>query len=193
MRVCLFLSLLSLNGFAASPMIFGVRGGAPFTDTNSITGAALNNLGIAERRFQIGPTLGVRLPLGFSLEGDALYNRQTLELAGFASTNSSSWEFPVMLKFTAGSQSVAPVFGAGAAVRHISDYGNVPGFLFNGLSSPNTVGFVAAGGFRLKLGPVNITPEVRYTRWGGDTFSQSLFNLLPLSRNEGSVLVGITF
>ncbi len=193
MRTCLFLALLSLHAFAAGPLIFGVRGGAPFTDANSITGAALNNFGIAERRFQIGPTLGVRLPLGFSVEGDALYSRQTLDLAQLASTHSSSWEFPVMLRFTAGERAVAPVFGAGATVRHISDYGSVPGFLFNGLASPNTVGFVAAGGLRLKLGPVNITPEVRYTRWGGDTFSQSLLNLLPLSRNEGSVLVGITF
>ncbi len=193
MRACLLLSLLSLNAFAASPLIFGVRGGAPFTDNNTIIGTVTNSLGVTERRFQIGPTLGVRLPLGFSVEGDALYNRQTLDFARFASTNSSSWEFPVMLKFTAGRQSVAPVFGAGTTVRHISNFGTVPGFLFNGATSPNTVGFVAGGGFRLKLGPLNITPEVRYTRWGGDNFSQSLLNLLPLSRNEGSVLVGVTF
>ena len=193
MRAYLLLSLLSLNAFAAGPLIIGARGGAPFTGTNTITGAVTNSLGVAERRLQIGPTLGVRLPLGFSVEGDALYNRQTLDFAQFASTHSSSWEFPVMLKFTAGEQSVAPVFGAGVTVRHISNFGSVPGFLLNGATSPNTVGFVAGGGFRLKLGPVNITPEVRYTRWGGDNFSRSLLNLLPLSRNEGSVLVGVTF
>jgi hypothetical protein len=38
-----------------------------------------------------------------------------------------------------------------------------------------------------------VTPELRYTRWGGDSFSQSLLNLLPLSRNEASFLVGVTF
>jgi hypothetical protein len=193
MRALLAFSLVSLNAFAAGPLIIGVRGGAPFTDTNTVAGAVTNSLGIAERRFQVGPTLGVRLPLGFSVEGDALYSRQSLDLFQFASTSSSSWEFPVMLKFTAGHGAVAPVFGAGATVRHISDFGAVPSFIFNGATSPNTVGFVAGGGFRLKLGPVNITPEVRYTRWSGDSFSQSFLNLLPLSRNEGSVLVGVTF
>ncbi|HWQ54411.1 MAG TPA: hypothetical protein VN442_12060, partial [Bryobacteraceae bacterium] len=73
------------------------------------------------------------------------------------------------------------------------NFGSVPGFLFNGATSPNTVGFVAGAGLRLKLGPVNITPEIRYTRWGADSFSQSLLDVFPLSRNEGSVLLGVTF
>ncbi len=193
MRTTLLLSLLSLNAFAAGPLIIGVRGGAPFGGNNTITNSLTSSLGLTQRRLEIGPTLGVRLPLGFSVEGDALYNRQTLDFAQFASTSSSSWDFPVMLKFTAGHQAIAPVFGAGVTVRHIGDFGAVPGFLFNGVTSPNTVGFVAGGGLRLKLGPVDITPEVRYMRWGSNTFSQSLLNLLPLSRNEGSVLVGVTF
>lgn len=193
MRACLLLSFLCLDAFAAGPLIFGVRGGAPFTDTNTATSAVTGALGVAQRRFEIGPTLGVRLPLGFSIEGDALYNRQSLDFLQLGSTNSTSWEFPVMLKFTAGHQAIAPVFGAGATVRHINDFGTVPSFLFNQTTSPNAVGFVAGAGLRLKLGPVNITPELRYTRWGGNSFSQSLGNLLPLNNNEGSVLVGITF
>ena len=70
---------------------------------------------------------------------------------------------------------------------------DVPSFLFSGSTSSNTVGFVAGGGLRFKLGRVDITPEVRYTRWGGGNFSQSLVNLLPLNRNEASILVGVTF
>ena len=193
MRGYLLLAVLSLNAFAAGPLIIGARGGAPFGGTNTITNAVTSGLGVAERRFQIGPTLGVRLPLGFSVEGDALYNRQALNFFQFAGTTSTSWEFPVMLKFTAGHQAIAPVFGAGATVRHVNDFGTIPSFVFNQATSPNTVGFVAGAGLRVKLGPVNITPEIRYTRWGGNSFSQSLVNLLPLDRNEGSVLLGITF
>ena len=193
MRGYLFLAVLSLNAFAAGPIIIGARGGAPFSGNNTVTNAVTSGLGIAERRFQIGPTLGVKLPLGFSVEGDALYNRQALNFFQFAGTTSTSWEFPVMLKFTAGHQAIAPVFGAGATVRHVNDFGTIPSFVFNEATSPNTVGFVAGAGLRLKLGPVNITPELRYTRWGGNSFSQSLLSLLPLNRNEGSVLLGVTF
>lgn len=193
MRGLFVLSLLSLDAFAAGPLIIGVRGGTPFDSGNTITNAVRNSLGSTDRRFQIGPTLGVKLPAGFSVEGDALYNRQALNFFQFAGTTSSSWEFPVMLKYTVGRQSVAPVFGAGVTVRHVSNFGSVPALLTSGATSPTTVGFVAGAGLRLKMGPVSITPELRYMRWGGDNFTQSFFNLLPLNRNEGSVLLGITF
>lgn len=197
MRTFLLLFPLACNVLAAGPIIFGARGGVPFANTtDSLTGA----LGAfsTTQRFAVGPTLGVRLPLGFSMEGDALFNRQTLNFGQFggftaASTHSDSWEFPVMLKFTAGRQTIAPVLGAGVAVRHLNNFGNVPSFLFSGSSSSNTVGFVAGGGLRFKVGPVSITPEVRYTRWSSESFSQSLLNLLPLHRDEASVLVGVTF
>ncbi len=197
MRPTLLLFTLTLNTFAAGPLIFGVRGGAPFTTTTDALTSGLGAIS-SSQRFEVGPTLGVRLPLGFSVEGDALFNRQSLNIGQFAgftavNTHSDSWQFPVMLKFTPGHQLVAPVLGAGVAVRHINDFGNVSSFLLNGTTSSNSVGFVAGGGFRLKVGPVNITPEVRYTRWGGNSFSQALLNLLPLNRNEASVLVGVTF
>ncbi len=184
---------MALDAFAAGPLIIGVRGGAPFDSGNAITNAVRTALGATDRRFQIGPAVGVRLPLNFSVEGDALYNRQSLSFFNFAGTTSSSWEFPVMLKYTVGQQSVAPVFGAGVTLRHVSDFGRLPAFLTGGTNSPTTAGFVAGAGLRLKIGPVSITPELRYMRWGGESFTGSLFNLLPLNRNEGSVLVGVTF
>ncbi len=197
MRAILLLITLALNSQAEGPIIFGVRGGVPFTDMLSSLTSGLGSFA-STQRFEVGPTVGLRLPLGFSVEGDALYNRQTLKLGQFSgfnafSTRSDSWQFPVMLKFTGGGQFIAPVVGAGVSVRHINNFGDVPSYLFNSSTEQNTVGFVAGGGLRIKVGPLNITPEVRYTRWGGSSFSQSLVNLLPLNRNEASVLVGITF
>jgi len=197
MRAFLLLFSITLNTFAAGPIIFGARGGVPFTNSNNSLTGALNSISPTQR-YEIGPTVGVKLPLGFSLEGDALFNRETLNIGQFAginvgSTHSDSWQFPAMLKFTAGRQAIAPVLGAGVVVRHINNFGDVPSFLFSGSTSANTVGFVAGGGLRFKVGPVDVTPEVRYTRWGGNSFSQSLLNLFPLNRNEASFLVGVTF
>jgi hypothetical protein len=194
MRLLVLLFALAMNTFAAGPIMFGVRGGIPFNTTDSVAGRLG---GFSSTRFEVGPTVGVRLPLGLAVEGDALFHREALNLGSFAgfnaNTNSDSWQFPVMLKFTAGRQAIAPVLGAGAVVRHMNNFSQIPAFLLSGATAANTVGFVAGGGVRFRAGKVEITPEVRYTRWGGDSFSQSLLNFLPLSRNEASFLLGVTF
>ncbi len=200
MRTLIIVSALSFNAFAASPLIFGVRGGAPITNNNPVDTFS-NSLGALSptHRFEVGPTLGVRLPLGFSIEGDALYNRQSLDTGAQVlglnqfSTSSSSWDFPVLLKFTAGHHAIAPVFGAGMTVRHLNNFGDIGSYVFNATTSQNSVGFTASGGVRCKLGPVNITPEIRYTRWNSNSLTQAVTNFLPLSQNEASVLVGLTF
>src|SRR5262245_5117829 len=102
MRAFFVLVVLSANSFAAGPILFGARGGTSFTDTNS---GLIGNLGSASlaRSYLIGPTVGVRLPLGFSVEGDALYKRQSLSfgnlLGSSLAPHADSWEFPVMAKF----------------------------------------------------------------------------------------------
>ena len=200
MRLQLALLCFTCNTFAAGPFLFGVRGGAPVLNTSSIADRLAGGFGSPSisHEYQLGPTAGVRLPLGFSIEGDALFHRQSLDFgqfAGFTAANlhSDSWEFPVMMKFAAGHRAIAPVLGAGISVRHFNNFSQVPGFLFGTGSSANAVGFVAGAGLRCKLGPVEITPELRYTRWNSNTLSQSLVDFLPLGRNEASVLVGLTF
>src|SRR5262249_15593029 len=195
MRLLLLLFVLSLNTFAAGPLTFGLRGGAPF-GTNDIVTSGLSSFS-STRRYEVGPTVGVRLPLGFAIEADALFKRQSLnfgQLAGFTTgTHSDSWEFPVMLKFTAGHQAIAPVFGLGPSVRHVNDFGNIPSYLFSGSTSANNLGLVGSAGLRFKIGPVNVTPEVRYTHWGGTSLPQSLASFLPLNSDEASFVVGLTF
>ena len=191
---------LACNMYAAGPVLFGVRGGAPIETPDSGTGNLLNSSGVGSggTRFQVGPTVGVRLPLGFSIEGDALFSRRTLNIgqfAGFslASLNSDWWEFPVMLKYTAGHKEIAPQIGAGISVQHINGFNQVTSFLLGQGTATNTAGFVASGGVRWRLGPVDVTPEIRYTRWGTGGISAGFVNFLPMNRNEVSALVGITF
>lgn len=175
------------------PFTFGVRGGVPFTLQDTL----LDRIGGGDRvsRFIIGPTAGVRLPLGFSVEGDALYTRNNVRLIQIAGVSAGvgggSWQFPIMAKYTAPWR-VSPVVGAGVSVRHSSQFSDIPSFLLGG-GGATSVGFVTGLGLRIKAGPVNITPELRYTYWGAGSLSQSLLNLIPFTQHEGAALVAITF
>jgi hypothetical protein len=201
MRAFLFAIPLAWNAFAAGPVIVGARGGVPFVNTNDAITNVIGRYGTSQT-YKIGPTVGARLPLGFSVEGDALFSRQTLsvgQVAGFTgfTTHSDAWEFPVMLKFTAGRAAFAPVFGAGVAVRHMNEIaglGSLSPLLLSGSTSSNSVGVTAGAGVRFAMGPVSITPELRYTHWGmNNGLTQSLLDVLPWKRDEASLLVGITF
>src|SRR5689334_23036202 len=98
MRLTFILLTLAFNSFAAGPLMFGVRGGLPFTN-DSLT-SSFSSLA-ATKRYEVGPTVGLRLPLGFSVEGDALFNRESLNPGGLniGNLHYDSWQFPVMLKF----------------------------------------------------------------------------------------------
>jgi hypothetical protein len=43
------------------------------------------------------------------------------------------------------------------------------------------------------MGPVNITPELRYTRWNSGSLTQSLVDTVLGSQNQIQVLIGVTF
>jgi hypothetical protein len=190
MRTFMVVLAIAANGFAASPLIVGGRGGLPVTENSNFFSSAL---GTSTRSYTIGPTAGVRLPLGFSVEGDALFNRQTLNLPLGLSTHVDSWEFPVMLKLTPGDSTVAPVFGAGMSFRRNDGLSNIPSVFLSGSTSRFEAGFVAGGGLRFRAGPIDITPEVRYTRWNRDSLAESLLNVLTQNRNQVQFLVGFTF
>jgi Outer membrane protein beta-barrel domain len=184
-------------------VIFGGRGGVSLSEQNS---SVLGVVGLSSptASFLGGPTVGVRLPLGFSVEGDALFNRQTLNFGQFggfnlASTHLDSWEFPVMLKFAVGERPIAPVFGAGVSFQHINNLSNssllanIPTYVVAGTTSANSYGFVAGAGVRFRTGPVEITPEARFTHWNRSGLAASLLDLLVPNRNQVQVLVGLTF
>jgi hypothetical protein len=201
MRTTVFAVLLAANAFAASPIIVGGRGGTALdvNNSNNAFGSVTRNLW--GQNFAVGPTLGVRLPMGLSVEGDALYNRRSLGfgLSGLGSslvnsyTRSEWWEFPVMLKYTGGNGPISPVVGGGVTAQHISNFGSVPSYLFSGRTTANSVGFVAGGGVQFRAGALAVTPEIRYTRWNGGSWAQSLVDSVVGSQNQVQFLVGVTF
>jgi hypothetical protein len=198
----ILLALFAQFCFAESPFIIGVRGGVPLGDVIQTVQSG-SNISSATNRYVVGPTLGIRLPAGFSVAGDALFTHVTLSAtsasAGSISASASSWEFPVLLRYTIGREGIAPFVGAGVSVRHLSDFGNIGPFLTN--SSSNTgnvvgsaaVGFALDGGLQFHAGFLHISPEIRYTHWGSNNIAAAFQNVIRTNDNEGQILVGLTF
>jgi hypothetical protein len=193
MRKVLLGLVVCASAFAEGPLMVGARGGMGLTDSFGGFAGSFGP-GLTNRQYLLGPTVGVRLPLGFSVEGDALWRRDTLGLGigglGGLSTHFDSWQFPVMLRYTGGESAVSPVFGGGVSVRRLEDFGSLAAA---GTTSSTSVGFVAGAGLRFKAGPVDITPEVRYTRWNSRGLVDSIAGTLLGTRNQADVLIGFTF
>lgn len=196
--------MLAASCFAANPIIIGVRGGARLNDiVDSVNNAPTvgQTFQSATENYIVGPTLGVRLPAGFSLVGDALFTRLSFDVNRSSTlgidASAYSWEFPVMVKWTLPSK-IGPFVGAGVSVRHLSDFSDVGGFITGNNGTPlfpdqNTVGFVIGGGVNFKAGPVHIEPEIRWTRYNQRDVGSAFQNFFNVNRNQAQILLGITF
>ena len=193
-----FVLVLLLTGsltalIAQQRVTFGVTGGAAAND-------AYRWQTDEGRKYLVGPSVEVRLPAGFAVELDALYRRvgassvflevdQTLTAER---RRGNSWEFPLLGKyyFRRKSATWQPFVSTGYAFRKTWWYSEIAS-----LSSPSRnysfhydtpveVGAVVGAGVRYRVGRVLLTPQVRYSRWSGDT------RTMP---NQASLLLGIHF
>jgi hypothetical protein len=182
-------------GAGAQTFTFGVLGGV--RTTGSFTG----NLTDESRRYVLGPSADLRLPLHFSLEVDALYRR-----FGYSDTfvvpivpgsltvtreRDNSWEFPVLAKYHLPIRALHPFAGIGVAPRTISGRADQSGYTtdsftrlpmqpFSGSYKTNydpTVGLVIAGGADLGVGRLRFAPQVRYTRWNARFLNEIVRNM----------------
>ncbi|MCW5965407.1 MAG: hypothetical protein KIT83_15330 [Bryobacterales bacterium] len=166
-------------------------------------GAPLNDLVNAEQDRTIPLTTGlmavVNLPLGFAVEGNALYKRlgfkiDSSSLVGGRPVDSrfNSWEFPILLRsYPLGRNPLfQPFLSAGLNIRATS--GEVLGL---GRNRQTSSGLVLAAGVRNGPGRVKLAPEIRFTRWAdrppvltgpGGTGAR-------LNANQLEVLLGLTF
>jgi hypothetical protein len=197
--------LLGTSSAFAQAVSFGVKGGIPMIDQTSQGNDE-------SQMYIVGPSVEFRLPAGFALEADALYQRVGTTIyssqigagAGLTSVTTSTgdrfrandWEIPVLGKYyfhrrAAGWQ---PYIATGWALRvmGVTDNGtvtstatNVTTATSNNYKSDVGVGAVAALGVRFKTGRLSILPEIRYTRWASDT---------PwMNQNEATFLLGLSF
>ena len=94
---------------------------------------------------------------------------------------------------------MTPVIVPGLAANKISGVSqsirSTVGLTAPELKNDVATGFVAGVGLDLRLLILRITPEIRYTRWGSNTFS-SIFppgGSLNSNQNQGEFLVGFSF
>lgn len=179
----------------------GLKVGLPLNDALDVIGS--RDLQTETKRYIIGPQFELRLPAGFSIELDALYTNFNasgpLTAVGSGATavlDGDSWEFPLMLKKKFGRGLARPFVGAGASFRRLGGLKNIGSFITGSSDNDidrNNTGFVIGAGIELRLLFLRISPEIRFTRWGTDHFSEGVRNVLKTNRNQGQLLVGFSF
>jgi hypothetical protein len=192
-------------GASAQRLIsFGVIGGVPFTpffSDQTFTPVVLNPFSgstysvhsySGSNEYLVGPTIEVRLPLNFSVEADALFRPLKLTQQKYiisspapltSTTNYSSWEIPLLLKYRASSGLIRPFVEAGPNFRTVA---NPIGPLLS------KTGVSAGAGVDVKIWRVFIAPQVRLTHWGKDR-GGAVLNYMASERNQGEFLVGFAF
>jgi hypothetical protein len=213
MRTLLFL-LLPLTAPAQS-VSAGIKTGVPFTDllkTGSLPPLSVGQVYSAKtKRFTVGPTVELRLPFGIGLELDALYKRIGYDSTSspianfFSSTTGNRWEFPLLVKYRFRGVPIArPFVAGGVSFLSISGLAQFTRSLVGGstvtsstdtpeeLRKKSAKGAVMAAGLDVKIPFLHVIPELRYTRWGSDTFRSSTGEFHS-SRNQAEFLLGFTF
>ena len=209
----LVLTVGSVLPALAQPVSIGVKAGVPITDAFETFRGNSSAYATNTKRYLAGPAIQFNLPAGFSIEVDALYKRLGYQydqsLANgtiYARTVANSWEFPGLVKFAFLPGPVSPFVAAGGSLRHVSGIKQLRRTINAGLAPIDVQlstapefnkrtdgGFVYAGGVEFKVGRVRVTPELRYTRWGGENFRDPVNALLRTNRNQGDFLLGFRF
>jgi hypothetical protein len=199
-------SLLAVAaGLCAQPIGVGIKGGVPLTDLFDSDSSIVDT---ETKRYIVGPMIELRLPAGLAIEADALYSRakfgSIFGAAGSVLTapfDTDSWEFPILLKYKFGAAStvgasVRPYIGAGASFRRLSGLSSIGSFITGNQSGDvdrNNTGFVAGGGVEFKVLFIRVAPELRFTYWGTDHFTEGLANIFKTNKAQGQFLVGLYF
>lgn len=196
--VCAF---FLLAGSAFAQFSVGFRAGVPFNDFLDRFEGLKNPVSFVQdsHRYLIGPTAALHLPLGFSVQVDALYRKLEYSYAPdggeVLSTSGSMWQFPVLLQWAFAPGPLKPFVDAGPSFQKITGLKD----LTTAVTSPSelhndsSVGFTFGVGLQLKMGRVRVEPELRYTRWGADALVSPLNTVLNINKNQGDFLVGLTF
>jgi hypothetical protein len=180
-----------------------VKAGLPLTDFFSDTqyqlaGGASFSFSANAKKYIVGPTIEVRLPLGLAIEFDALYRR--LDYTGHAfnpeSVQGNEFEFPLLAKYKFPSKVVRPFVDAGFTFNTLSGLKqslySATGLPGASATTNSAKGFVMGGGLDISLKILHIAPEIRYTHWGSTNFVDPE-KLVNGSQNQAEFLVGITF
>ena len=199
------LFLLFVPTARAQPFSFGVKGGIPLTDYVYTFPTEVHT---HTNPYVVGLDAEARLPLGLSVEADALYRHlnytaQNCFTPGCidSKTTANNWEFGLLAKCRLGRRRVRPFADTGLAWDTLTGLRQttVGENIFDGTTSVQTTshpaqlnqrttpGFVIGGGLDVHVLTFHVSPEIRYTHWA----SQQFFLLSNQSQTE--FLVGTSF
>jgi opacity protein-like surface antigen len=205
--------LLSASVAANAQLVsLGVKGGVPLNDAFESVQGNSSSYVINTKRYTVGPTIEFHLPARLSIEVDALYTRLGFDNSAtvdgqpfYSVTRANSWQFPVLGKFEITPGPIRPFIDFGATFRNISGLRQVRSVVSAGtldnvtfdnapeFNKRNDIGLTFGAGIAFKAGRIRLSPEFRYTRWGGENFRDPVDALLRTTRNQGTFLVGFTF
>lgn len=180
------------NAFADSTFDYGIAVRVPLSNRTSEIPQTVTVYS-GSRYFSLGPTVEFYFPFRLSLEADALYRpieirtqQTTSFLSGSAlgpalSARSDAWEFPIMAKYRIFAAPLQPYFEAGPAFRVIS------ASLAEHMSG---TGISIGIGVESRVGPLRLSPEVRFTHWGADGAYNTPYHAVS-HPNQVEFLVGL--
>jgi len=184
-------------GAYAQPISFGIKAGVPLTDAFDIARGGSSIYSAVDKRFTVGPTLEVRLPVRTSIVFEMLYKRLGFDAAGSVATTGNLFEFPVLLKHRFKDGWVSPYLATGASFNRLSGVTQLVSGVARGrppeLRRESTAGIVFAGGLQVKALLLKVSPEVRYTYRNSELFREAVAGLLRSNKNQLEFLVGFTF
>jgi hypothetical protein len=166
---------------SAQPFGAGLKLGTTLTNAvSSVESATVPN----SATFIVGPYVELRLPWGFSVEGDALF---LPDLYSNAAGGGSMWQFPILAKYKFLKGPVRPYVEGGPAYSHLSDVKTLPDLLHS-----SNFGITLGAGLEIKILALRITPEIRYNGVAL-TNIESPQDFFKSNRNQAVFLLGIGF
>lgn len=189
------LALLAGSTLSARKVSIGVIGGSSATgDFRTLRYSRPDFTEISESgspSLIVGPTFEIALPRNWSIEVDALHRTLRYKVrtdrpggdvcppGNFCGGSVSTWQFPVLLKYTLPVSRWRPFLEAGPSFRtHSNPIG----------SRPSSYGITAGAGFDVPLGHFYLAPTVRYTHWGEDGLP-----FRPTVRNQVELLAAFGY
>jgi hypothetical protein len=197
------LLFLSAAASFAQPIGAGVKIGAPLSDVFTFTGAGFSS---EKPVLTAGPFVEVRLPARLAIEFDALYEGLRFHYDGrpaieIVNVSARSWQFPLLLKYRFGSRRAYPFLSGGVAAFYIGSVGgaaqslpdNVRSVLQRVGSTFVNGGGVVGGGIEVRLGPLRVAPELRFTRWAIRQSAEISGVSLATEQSRVHLFVGFSF
>jgi serine/threonine protein kinase len=223
----------TVQTLCAQPVLVGLKGGVPLTDAFQFSSYTIvpdiypatgnQDYFSKTKRYTVGPTIELRLPLRLSLELDALYKHLNYDYTslysypprsslGFRQNAIDRWEFPLLLKYRLPMWHRGLYLAAGPSLNYISRSESIDTVEVHSLSvdyriretssanpielkRASTGGIVVGGGWEFRLGILRISPELRYTRWVNRNFMEQVGMQAKLrsGQNQIEFLMGVMF